>query len=389
MKDLHVIIVGAGLGGLTATLALQRAGFRVSAYEQAAELGEVGAGVTITPNGAHVLNHLLGEEVMRRVARTPAAGAIKHYKTGAILVETNRGNRMQEQYGAPYCQAHRADLHGALAQAVHAMDPDCIHTACSFGTLAETADGITATFRNGTSATGDILVGCDGIRSAVRRALWGEEQVTFTGYIAWRGLVPMERLDPGLIVPDSASFAGPVRTFARYKVRQGTLVNYAAFSRRDEWVEESWSVHSEIAELQKEFSDFAPEVQVIIAATPPERCFKWGLFDREPLEQWTRGRATLLGDAAHPMTPFLAQGAVMAIEDGMVLARALVAAANWQEGLARYEAARRERGAFVMRESHVNARRMYSRDPDNYSSSSHKTAESLGLYAYNAVTVAV
>ncbi|MBL8201024.1 MAG: FAD-dependent monooxygenase [Chromatiales bacterium] len=389
VKQLHVIVVGAGLGGLTATLALQRAGVRVSVYEQAAALGEAGAGVTITPNGVHVLNHLLGADVVGRVARTPAAGAIKHYRTGAILVETNRGNRMQEQYGAAYCQAHRADLHGALADAVRAMDPGCIHPGCSFGALTENGDGITATFRNGVSATGDLLIGCDGIRSAVRRALWGDEQVSFTGYIAWRGLVPMDRLDPGVIVPDSASFAGPARTFARYKVRGGTLVNYAAFSKRDEWAEESWSVHSEIAELQREFSDFAPEVQAIIAATPPERCFKWGLFDREPLGQWTRGRATLLGDAAHPMTPFLAQGAVMAIEDGMVLARALEAAADWREGLARYEAARRERGTFVMRESHVNARRMYSRDPDNYGSSSHKTAESLGLYAYNPLTVPV
>ena len=194
MKNANIILVGAGLGGLTAALALQRAGFRVSVFEQAAELGEVGAGVTITPNGAHVLNHLLGEAVMSRVARTPAAGAIKHYKTGAILVETNRGDRMKEQYGAAYCQAHRADLHGALADAVRNRDPDCIHTGCSFGTLAETANDITATFRNGRSATGDVLIGCDGIRSAVRRALWGEEQVTFTGYIAWRGLVPIDRL---------------------------------------------------------------------------------------------------------------------------------------------------------------------------------------------------
>lgn len=389
MKDLHVIIVGAGLGGLTATLALLQAGFRVSTFEQHAEPGEVGAGVTITPNGVHVLHHLLGREVMAQVARTPAAGAIKHYRTGEILVETNRGNRMQEQYGAPYCQAHRADLHGALLHAVRALDADCIHTGCSFDALDETGDGITATFRNGRSASGDILIGSDGIRSAVRRALWGAEKVSFTGYIAWRGLVPMERLDPAVIVPDSASFAGPARTFARYKVRQGTLLNYAAFSKRDEWAEESWSVHSEIAELQQEFSDFAPEVQSIIAATPPERCFKWGLFDREPLGQWTRGRATLLGDAAHPMTPFLAQGAVMAIEDGMVLARSLAAAVDWQTGLARYEAARRERGTFVMRESHVNARRMYSRDPDNYTVASHKTAESLGLYAYNPLTVPV
>lgn len=389
LKQFHVIVVGAGLGGLTAALALLRAGFRVSVHEQAAVLGEAGAGVTITPNGVHVLSHLLGPDVLATVARTPASGAIKHYRTGAILVETNRGNRMQEQYGAPYCQAHRADLHGALLTAVRALDPGCIHTGRGFAGLAETPGGIIATFTDGTTVAGDVLVGCDGIRSAVRRALWGAEQVSFTGYIAWRGLVPVARLAPGLIEPESASFAGPARSFARYKVRGGTLVNFAAFSKRDEWAEESWSVRSPSGELQAEFADFAPEVQAIIAATPPDGCFKWGLFDREPLDRWTKGRATLLGDAAHPMTPFLAQGAVMAIEDGMVLARALAAAAGWQEGLERYEAARRERGTFVMRESHVNARRMYSRDPDNYGSSSHRTAESLGLYDYNPVTVPV
>ncbi len=388
-RNLHVIVVGAGLGGLTATLAMQRAGFRVSVFDQVAELGEVGAGVTITPNGSHVLDHLLGAEVMSRVARVPAAGAIKHYQTGAVIMETNSGNRLMEEYGAAYWQAHRADLHGALADAVRAMDPDCIHVGCSFSGLAETHDGITAIFHDGRRATGDILIGCDGVRSSVRQALWGAEQVTFTGYIAWRGLVPMDQLAPAMVVPDSAAFAGPSRTFARYKVRGGTLVNYVAFSRREQWAEEGWSVPSEISDLQGEFSDFAPEVQAIIAATPPERCFKWGLFDREPLPQWTRGRATLLGDAAHPMTPFLAQGAVMAIEDGMVLARALEAGTDWREGLARYEAARRERGSFVMRESHVNARRMYSPDPDQYTTSSHKSAETLGLYAYNPVTVPV
>ena len=389
MKDLDVIVVGAGIGGLTATLALQQAGFRVSVYEQSASLGEVGAGLTITPNGCHALYHLLGEDAVHAVARTPAAGAIKHYRTGETLVETNRGNRMREQYGAPYLQAHRADLHGALANAVRAIDPSAIHTGCHFGELQQGADGVELRFDNGTGARGDLLIGCDGVRSAVRRALWGPEEVSFTGYIAWRGLVPMDRLDPALIEPDSVAFAGTARTFARYKVRSGRLVNFAAFSRRDEWTEEGWSVPADVTDVQREFADFCPEVQAILAATPAGQCFKWGLFDRQPLPQWTRGRATLLGDAAHPMTPFLAQGAVMAIEDGVVLARAMVAADDWPEALARYEAARRDRTTMVMRESHVNARRMYNRDPDHYTGSSHRNAESLGLYAYNPLTVPV
>jgi len=390
MKDLRILIIGAGLGGLTAALALQKAGFHVSVYEQADALGEVGAGLTITPNGGHVLDHLLGEDVMHHICNVPASGAIKHYRSGEIIVDTERGNLPRERYGADYCQTHRADLHGALVDAVRSMDPSAIHLDSCFTDLEETDDGITAIFANGKTATGTVLVGSDGIRSNVRNVLWGEEEAKFTGYIAWRGLVPLDGMDdPTRIVPDSAAFAGPGRTFSRYLVRQRTLINYVAFAEREQWATESWSIRSEVSEVQNEFSDFCPEVQAILNATPADQCYKWGLFDRQPLEQWTRGRATLLGDAGHPMTPFLAQGAVMAMEDGMILARTFAAAQDWSEALARYEAARRERGTFVMLESHINARRMYSRDPDKYTPEKHRNADALGLYAYNPLTVSI
>jgi len=389
MKDLHTLIIGGGIGGLTAALALQRVGLRVSVYEQVPELGEVGAGVTITPNACHALNYLLGEEFVDQLCDVPASGAIKHFETGATLIDTARGDIPRQQYGAHYCQVHRADLHNALAAAVRSNDPECLHVDSRFTGLEESQSDITAVFADGRTATGDILIGCDGVRSEVRQALWGADEVQFTGYIAWRGLVPTAGLDPEFLVPDSAAFAGRGHTFTRYKVRHGTLYNFVAFSRRDQWEAESWSERAEISELLKEFSHFAPEVQAIMRAIPPEQCFKWGLFDRPPLERWTRGRASLLGDAGHPMTPFLAQGAAMAIEDGLILARAVEAADDWQEALARYENARRERGTFVMLESHVNAKRMYNRDPDSLSRNSHKSAEALGLYDYNPVTVPI
>ncbi|MFQ5635866.1 MAG: FAD-dependent monooxygenase [Gammaproteobacteria bacterium] len=389
MDDLHALIIGAGIGGLTAALSLQREGFRVSVYEQVPELGEVGAGVTITPNACHALNHLLGEEQVESICHVPESGAIKHFETGATLIDTQRGNLPREQYGAHYCQVHRADLHDALAAAVRANDPGAVHVDCRFTGLAETASDVTAQFADGGSAAGDILIGCDGIRSEVRRTLWGPDEPRFTGYIAWRGLIPTAGLDPEYLVPDSAAFAGRGRTFTRYKVRRGTLYNFVAFARREQWEAESWSERADISELLDEFRDFAPEVQALIGAIPPEQCFKWGLFDRPPLLRWTRGRASLLGDASHPMTPFLAQGAAMAIEDGLVLARAVTAADDWKEALTRYEDARRERGTFVMLESHVNARRIYNRDPDSLSRNSHRSAEALGLYEYNPVTVPV
>jgi len=389
MKDLHTLIIGAGIGGLTAALALQRAGFGVSVYEQVPELGEVGAGITITPNACHALNYLLGEQFVDELCDVPASGAIKHFETGATLIDTQRGDLPKKQYGANYCQVHRADLHTALADAVRRNDPGAIHVDCRFTGLEESGSGITARFANGRTAGGDILIGCDGGRSEVRQVLWGPDEPRFTGYIAWRGLVPTAGLDPAYLVPDSAAFAGRGHTFTRYKVRHGTLYNFVAFSRRDQWEVEGWSERAEISELLEEFSDFAPEVQAIMRAIPSDQCFKWGLFDRPPLERWTLGRASLLGDAGHPMTPFLAQGAAMAIEDGLILARALSAADDWREALARYENARRERGSFVMLESHVNARRIYGRDPDSLSRNSHKSAESLGLYEYNPVTVPV
>ena len=389
MNDLHTLIIGAGIGGLTAALSLQRAGLRVSVYEQVAELGEVGAGVTITPNACHALNYLLGEELVESICHVPASGAIKHYETGKVLIDTERGNLPKRQYGAHYCQVHRADLHGALADAVRRNDPDAIRTRCRFSTLEESASGITAIFENGRSATGDILIGCDGIRSQVRSALWGADEPSFTGYIAWRGLVPTDRLNPAYRAPDSAAFAGRGRTFTRYKVRQGTLFNFVAFARRDRWEVESWSERAEIEEVLEEFQDFAPEVQAILSAAPRDQIFKWGLFDRPPLPHWTKGRASLLGDAGHPMTPFLAQGAAMAIEDGLILARAAQTGGDWQEVLQRYENARRERGTFVMLESHVNARRIYNRDPDSLDRNSHRSAEALGLYEYNPLTVPV
>jgi salicylate hydroxylase len=389
MKDLHTLIIGGGIGGLTAALALQRAGLRVSVYEQVPELGEVGAGVTITPNACHALNYLLGEESVDQLCDVPASGAIKHFETGVTLIDTARGDIPKQQYGAHYCQVHRADLHNALAAAVRSNDPQCLHVDSRFTGLKESESNITAVFANGRNATGDILIGCDGVRSEVRQALWGADEVRFTGYIAWRGLVPTAGLDPEFLVPDSAAFAGRGHTFTRYKVRHGALYNFVAFSRRDQWEAESWSERAEISELLNEFSHFAPEVQAIMRAIPPEQCFKWGLFDRPPLDRWTRGRASLLGDAGHPMTPFLAQGAAMAIEDGLILGRAVEAADDWQEALARYENARRERGTFVMLESHVNAKRMYNRDPDSLSRNSHKSAEALGLYDYNPVTVPI
>lgn len=389
MKDLHVLVAGAGIGGLTTALALQRAGVRVSVYEQAPVLGEVGAGLTLASNATRILRHLGLGAVLEDLAVVPARGAVKHFRTGKTLVDIPRGATQVERFGAPYCQIHRNDLHQALVAAVQGADPDCLHLGCTLEDFGQDARVVTAVFANGQSARGDLLVGCDGIRSTVRARLFGTEDPRFTGYVAWRGLVPMERLSAALVVPDSAVWIGPGHFLTRYKIRRGELLNYIAIARTNGWVEESWSVRSTVDALLAEFRDFEPTARSILMATPPDQCFKWGIFDRDPLPVWSTGRVTLLGDAAHPTTPFLGQGAAMALEDGLVLARAVAASGSVAEALARYEKARVTRANGVLVASRENGLNLTTTDPDRYDEQTHRNEESLDLAGYDAVNVTV
>jgi len=246
VRDLHALIVGAGIGGLTTALALQQSGLRVSIYEQAAALAEVGAGLTVASNGSLVLQHLGLGPVLKDLAVVPDHGAVKHFRTGRTLVDIPRGMTQVERFGAPYCQIHRNDLHQALVAAVRAADPDCLHLDCALEDFGQDADGVTALFNGGRTMRGDLLVGCDGIRSTVRTRLFGAEEPRFTGYVAWRGLVPMERLNEALVVPDSAVWIGPGHFLTRYKIRRGELLNYVAIARTNSWVDEGWSVRSTV-----------------------------------------------------------------------------------------------------------------------------------------------
>lgn len=389
MQQLHVLIVGAGIGGLTTALALRRAGIGVSVYEQAPALTEVGAGLTLGSNASLILQHLGLGAVLKDLGVVPGRGAVKDYRNGRVLVDIPRGATQVERFGAPYCQIHRHDLHQALVAAVRSADPDCLHLGCSLVDFGQDDTGVTALFANGQTARGDVLIGCDGIRSTVRARLFGVEDPRFTGYVAWRGLVPIERLTASMLVPDSAIWIGPGHFLTRYKIRRGELLNYIAIARTKNWVEEGWSVRSTVEALLSEFRDFEPAARSILMATPPNQCFKWGIFDRDPLPTWTTGRVTLLGDAAHPATPFLGQGAAMALEDALVLARALVAAASIPEALARYEQARLARANFVLVASRENGSNLTTTDPDRYDAETHQNEESLDLASYNAVTVPV
>ncbi|NCZ86068.1 MAG: hypothetical protein EBY95_01315 [Actinobacteria bacterium] len=216
---------------------------------------------------------------------------------------------------------HRADLHATLRRAVEALDPQCLQTNRELADLDSRDAGVTLRFRDGSVTQADWAVGADGIHSTVRAALFGPDRPNFTGYVAWRGLIPGDRVPPDLLDPPLGMTVGPRRLLMRYPLRRGALVNFVAVARRDAWTEEGWSVAAPVSELMQEFADFDAHVTRLLALTPADKLFRWGLFDRDPLPTWTAARTTLLGDAAHAMPPFTGQGAVMALEDAVGLER--------------------------------------------------------------------
>ncbi|HSN73361.1 MAG TPA: FAD-dependent monooxygenase [Steroidobacteraceae bacterium] len=384
---LNVAIVGGGIGGLTAALALLRSGHCVRVYEQARMLREAGAGLTLTPNATRVLQHLGLGPTLEQIGNVPYRGAVLHWRTGEELVENTRASQLAARYGAPYCQVHRADLQRALSDAVIAIDRSALRVDSRLIGVDQHDERVIARFENGATAAADVLIGADGLKSSVRRLLFGSGEPRFTGQVAWRGLVPAPQLACAALEPPSAMSIGPGRIFTRYLLRGGALVNYVAIVCSDAWQEESWSTLGDRHELLDLYAGWSSSVRSLIDRTPTDGLFKWALFDRPSLPTWRSSRCTLLGDAAHPMLPFLGQGAAMAIEDACILARALCDNEDVARGLATYERARIPRTSWVAEASRAAGARFQSTQTESYTASSHVSAISLDLPAYDAVSV--
>jgi salicylate hydroxylase len=339
----HILLVGAGIGGLTAALSLQRHGFRVSLFERAQELRAFGAGLVLTPNAMHALHGLGVGDAISAASVASSGHAYRHFRTGELLRAwpTNRG--YQTRYGADVLYVHRADLHDALSTAVRANDPDCIHLDHAFTALTQDALGVTARFANGSVAGGDALIGCDGVRSAVREKLHQCGPARFTGQVAYRALVLAADLPEKVGALSRSMYLARGRLFLHYPLRHNALVNIVAIARQSDWVEEDWAIAAEVTELSDLYRDFHPAVLSMVHAIQPGTLHKWGLCDRAPLRDWSIGRASMLGDAAHPMSPFLGQGAAMAIEDGMILGRCFANAPSPPQALQCYEVLRKDR----------------------------------------------
>ena len=391
MTQHKILIAGAGLGGLAAASFLIQDGHQVEVYEQAPLLEEIGAGIQISANAMHALRQLGLEAAIRRAGVHPGAYVFRLHDTGEEIQRFALSAEHERLHGAPYTQLHRADFHALLADKTRSLDPTAIRLGKRATGFTEDADGVTLQFADGSTARGDILIGADGLKSAVRRAIAGEVPANYTGDAAWRITVPVERLPQPSLEPVMSVFMGPGGHCVCYYVRGGALMNFVGLHETDDVLEESWTVKLPWQQLKADFEGWHPAIQAIIDAADKDHCYRWSLHNRLPIPNWSTARATLLGDSAHATLPYLAQGAVMAIEDGAVLMRALRQESDIARALQLYQRNRIERTARVVLQSSEN-RRLFHLGTEaairaEFAKRNEGADRNKWLYSYNPMTV--
>jgi salicylate hydroxylase len=393
VKPLHALVVGAGIGGTAAAIALRRAGLDVSLFEQTMAQREVGAGIQISPNASRLLGRYGLGDAMARAAVRPSGIVFRRWQDGRVLGREELGDTIEDRYGSPYYHFHRADLIALLAEA---FGPKQIKLGCRLVDIEQDENGVTAHFQDGTTERGDLLIGADGIHSKVRERLFGEEKPRFSGQIAYRGLAPAERVAHLGLPHDVTNWVGPGGHFVHYYVSAGRFLNFVAVSEESTWTREQWSDRGSIADAAKIYEGWHPQIATILNAV--DETFKWALFDRSPLPEWSQGRVALLGDACHPMLPYMAQGAAQAIEDGAALAACLKHADfDIPSAFRAYVTLRKPRATEVQERSRANSTSFHLRDGPQQLERDHVFAtrgvrgspEAMNrLYGYDAEAVA-
>ena len=395
---MRVLIAGGGIGGLSAALALIQKGCEVEVYEQASELKEVGAGLQLSPNGSHVLYALGVGEELRALSCETEGKEIRVWNTGECWKLFDLGAVAIERYGYPYLTVYRPDVLSVLERAVRRERPDAIRLNAKAVGFSQHEGQVTLELEGGATARGDVLIGADGVHSRVRQALFEADRPKFTGIIAWRGVIPMERLPRHMVRMVGTNWVGPGGHVVHYPLRAGAVMNFVYALERSDWQIESWSARGTQEELANDVVGWHEDVQTLVRNIPAP--FKWALMVRPPMERWSVGRVTLLGDACHSMLPFLGQGANSAIEDGLILARALTELeGDIASRLLRYENARRDRTRRAVEGSADNIHRFHNKVlADPVKAREHVSREWAGqpiadryewIFRYDATTVEI
>jgi len=353
LGSLRVAVIGAGIGGLAAAIALAARRAHVTVFEQAPALAEVGAGIQVGPNGVAVIEALGLRDAAEACADLPGEIVLANARSGRTVGRVPLGQKCVARYGRPYWHFHRADLLEVLRSGAEAAGVELRLGSRVIATDQDTS-GARLRLETGGEVTADIVVGADGIRSSLRREHFGGAPPRYTGHVAWRGLLDARALPAGMAPGGALVTMGPGRHLVSYPLRGGQLINFVAVERRGTGAEEGWMAEDDPAALRAAFAGWDPRSEALLAAV--ERTFLWGLFDHPPLPRWADGRLALLGDACHPMLPFLAQGATMALEDAWVLAAEVAVADTPERGLMAYETRRKPRAARVQRAAAGNGR---------------------------------
>ncbi len=362
-----VMIAGCGIGGATLAIALLQRGFDVRIFERTSDLKELGAGLTLQAGAMRVFDALGIWPQVRDITALMEKATHLHYQTGEILTgEPDEDWLHRPETPEQAGHTHRGLMHSLLIDTIRDLDERALVTGARFDSFDQDADGVTARFADGRSARADILVGAEGLGSAVRAQLWPEDRPSFTGIVAFRCMIDRSTVEPFVSGGRCVNFTGPGRSFLRYGVRDGTQISCVGLARTDRLRPEGWENRSSREEVLRYFGNFHADVLGLLEHAPDETFFKWALHDCDPLDRWSQGRVTLLGDAAHPMLPYHGMGASQAIEDAMVLARALDSHATVADAFAAYERVRIPHTTEIVLASRAQGAAINSEDPHQY-----------------------
>ena len=390
-KSKKIIIAGAGIGGLAAAACLLQEGYHVRVYEQAPELGEIGAGIQCSANAVKVLHHLGLAERLAEVSVKPKSFEFRLYDTGEVLHKVPLAETHEKNHGAPYYHIHRSDIHKILADRVLELDPDCVVLNSTAVGFEEDDEYISLVLSDGSKIKGDILVGADGIKSAIRDQIVGETPPDFTGQVAWRATVPVDKLPDEFMDKIVAIWCGPKKHAVVYYLRSGKVLNFVACVENATWKDESWTVKADWQELKDDFVGWNEEIQIIIDNIDKDQCYRWAMNNRKPIYNWRTDKAVVMGDAAHPTLPYMASGAVMAIEDAAVLMRSINANDDVAQALDMFQRNRVDRTARIVTESteHGDLYHLSNRQEFEEGFGKKNIAKERGewLYSYDPLTV--